>query len=310
MEFGLLCTADTDGRGLRHYLDLNVEAETLGFRSTFLVEHHFSGWNQVSATLMLLTALATETTTIRLGSAVMVLSWHNPVLLAEQVATLDVISGGRVDFGIGKGYRHSEFHGFGIDPGDAAARFDEAIAVILQAWACRERFSHRGRFWRFEDIVVEPPPVQQPHPPLWVAAASDQSIARAATRGFNLILDQYASPEEIGRRIDRYRADGGRGDIAVGRQVYVAKDRADADAALAMQAAFTERTLAVSRAPGESGGAHVLAYDGVTEKHAMFGTEPEIERHLAALKDIGVEYVLVQLAGGFDQLRRFADLAL
>src|SRR4029077_8372125 len=189
------------GQGFRDWLETNVEAEALGYRSTFLVEHHFTGWSRVSAPLMLLTALAMRTTTLRLGTAVMVLPWHNPVLLAEQAATLDLISGGRFDFGIGKGYRHSEFHGFQIAPDEAEARFEEAIAVMTRAWTTRQRFSHQGRFWHFEDIVVEPPPAQKPHPPLWVAAGSEHSIRRAAARGFNLILDQYASAEQIAERI-------------------------------------------------------------------------------------------------------------
>src|SRR6516165_434271 len=132
MQFGLFCSAQANsgafgpetgqgslGQGFRDYLDFNVEAEALGFKSSFLVEHHFTGWNQVSATLMLLTALAMRTTRLRLGSAVMVLPWHNPVLLAEQAATLDLLSGGRLDLGIGKGYRHSEFKGFQIAPEEA-----------------------------------------------------------------------------------------------------------------------------------------------------------------------------------------------
>ncbi len=127
MRFGLLCSAQAGneqygpetGQGFRDYLDLNVEAEALGFHASFLVEHHFSGWNQVSATLTLLTSLAMQTTTLRLGTAVLVLPWHNPVLLAEQTATLDLLSHGRLDLGIGKGYRHGEFQGFGI-PRDEA----------------------------------------------------------------------------------------------------------------------------------------------------------------------------------------------
>ena len=151
-----------------------------------------------------------RTTTLRVGSAVMVLPWHNPVLLAEQAATLDVMSGGRLDFGIGKGYRYNEFMGFNIPQEEADARFEEALEVITRAWTSRERFSHKGKFWTFNDIVVEPPPAQKPHPPFWVAAGSEPSIRRAAARGFRLILDQYASPEEIGRRIAIYRDELGK----------------------------------------------------------------------------------------------------
>jgi alkanesulfonate monooxygenase SsuD/methylene tetrahydromethanopterin reductase-like flavin-dependent oxidoreductase (luciferase family) len=148
------------GEGFHDFVEFNVEAEALGYCATFLVEHHFTGWNQVSATLQLMTWLAARTTTLRLGTAVMVLPWHNPVLLAEQAAMLDLMSGGRLDFGIGKGYRHMEFEGFCIPPEEAQARFDEALEIILKSWTTRERFSHDGRFWRFKNVVVEPRPKQ------------------------------------------------------------------------------------------------------------------------------------------------------
>jgi alkanesulfonate monooxygenase SsuD/methylene tetrahydromethanopterin reductase-like flavin-dependent oxidoreductase (luciferase family) len=324
MRFGLLCSAQASsndlppetGQGFRDYLDLNVEAEALGFHSSFLVEHHFTGWNQVSAPLMLLTCLAMRTSSLRLGSAVTVLPWHNPVLLAEQAATLDLVSGGRLDFGIGKGYRHSEFTGFQIPREEADARFEEAVEVITRSWLTRSRFSHRGQFWSFEDIVVEPPPAQQPHPPFWVAAGSPPSISRAAARGFNLMLDQYASAQQIGERTALYRAEcaaHGRPfeptQVAVARQLYVATDRAEADAALARLAKYTQRTVDVSRSPGREGGSHVLAYAdkaGGTEEHALYGTPDELLSKLAKLNDAGAEYVLLTLGGGREQLQRFA----
>jgi alkanesulfonate monooxygenase SsuD/methylene tetrahydromethanopterin reductase-like flavin-dependent oxidoreductase (luciferase family) len=324
MKFGVFTSAQANsgdlppetGQGFREWLDFNIEAEALGFTSSFLVEHHFTGWNQVSSTLMLLMALAMRTKTLRLGSAVMVLPWHNPVLLAEQAATLDLISGGRFDLGIGKGYRHGEFKGFQIAPEEAEARFDEAVEVIKRAFTTRERFSHRGRFWHFEHIVVEPPPAQQPHPPFWVAAGSANSIRRAAARGFNLILDQYASAQQIAERIGFYKAERkaqGFGfdpmQVAVARQLYVAKDEADKQAALARQAAYTQRTVDVSRKPEAKGGSHVLAYAdkaGGTEENALFGTPDEICASLAALQKAGVAYVLLTVAGGSAQLRRFA----
>src|SRR5215475_3661636 len=205
MRFGLFGSAqarrggpDVDsGAGFREFVERNIEAEALGYVSTFLVEHHFTGFGQVSASLNLLTWIGARTTTLRLGTGVLVLPWHNPVLLAEQVATLDVISGGRVDLGVGKGYRHSEFRGFNVDQADADARFTEALAVLLRAWTTRDRFSHHGRCWDFDEIVVEPPPLQSPHPPIWIAAASEASIRRAAGQGHGLLLDQYASVEQI-----------------------------------------------------------------------------------------------------------------
>ncbi len=323
MRFGLFCSPKADaagfrsetGRGFFDYLDFNVEAETLGFHSSFSVEHHFSGWNQVSSTLMLLGALAMRTTTLRLGTAVIVPPWHNPVLLAEEAATLDLLSRGRLDLGIGKGYRHSEFRGFQISPDEAEARFDEAVEVMTRAWTTRERFSHQGRFWHFEDIVVEPPPAQRPHPPLWVAAGNLHSIRRAAARGFNLILDQYASPAALGERIGIYKAEREANglpfdpmQVTVARQLYVAKDKADKEAALVRQAEYTRRTINVARTPDGKAGSHVLAYAdkaGATEENALFGTPDEIAGMIEALRDAGVAYVLLTIAGGVDQLRRF-----
>jgi alkanesulfonate monooxygenase SsuD/methylene tetrahydromethanopterin reductase-like flavin-dependent oxidoreductase (luciferase family) len=324
MRFGLFCSPKADapgfgpetGQGFRDYLDFNIEAEALGFHSSFSVEHHFSGWNQASATLMLLMALAARTKTLRVGTAVMVLPWHNPVLLAEQAATLDLLSGGRFDFGIGKGYRHGEFNGFQIAPEEAEARFEEALAVITRAFTRRERFSHKGRFFHFEDIVVEPPPAQSPHPPFWVAAGNPHSIARAAERGFNLMLDQYASPQTLAERIGIYKAAReaqGLGfapmQVTVARQLYVAKDQADKEAALKQQAEYTQRTIAAARAPDRKGGSHVLAYAdkaGATEENALFGTPDEIADMLGALQRAGVAYILLTISGGKDQLRRFA----
>ena len=324
MRFGLFCSPKADskdlgpetGQGFRDYLDFNVEAEALGFHSSFSVEHHFTGWNQVSATLMLLMALAMRTKTLRLGTAVLVLPWHNPMLLAEQAATLDLVSDGRLDVGIGKGYRHSEFKGFQIAQDEAEARFEEAIDIVTRAWTTRTRFSHHGRFWHFEDIVVEPPPAQAPHPPYWVAAGNPDSIRRAAARGFNLILDQYASPKTLAERIAIYMTEReGRGlifnpmQVTVARQLYIAKDKADKNAALVRQAAYTKRTIDVSRAPDAKPGSHVLAYAdkaGATEENALYGTPDEIAGMLDALQKSSVEYVLLTMAGGKEQLRRFA----
>ena len=324
MQFGLFCTAQAGtadhapetGKGFHDYLDLNVEAEALGYCSSFLVEHHFSGWNQVSATLTLLTCLAMRTTWLRVGSSVMVLPWHNPVLLAEQAAMLDVMSGGRLDFGIGKGYRYNEFMGFNIPQEEADARFEEALGVMSRAWTSKERFSHKGKFWTFNDIVVEPPPAQKPHPPFWVAAGSEPSIRRAAARGFRLILDQYASPQEIGRRIAIYReelAQHGRSydpsHVTVARQLYVANDKAEKDAALRRQAENNERMAAVSRWPDRKGGSHILNYAdtaGGTTANAMFGTPEEIRETLGALREAGAQYLIFAAAGGRAHLRRFA----
>ena len=195
MRFGLFGSAqarrsgpDTDSsQGFREFIENNVEAEALGYYSTFLVEHHFTGFGQVSASLNLLTWLGARTRNLRLGTAVLVLPWHNPVLLAEQAATLDLLSGGRLDFGVGKGYRYNEFAGFCLPMEEAESRFEESLEVITRAFVSETPFSHQGKYWRFENIVVEPPTAQKPHPPFWMGAGSAVSVREVGEREGGLV---------------------------------------------------------------------------------------------------------------------------
>jgi alkanesulfonate monooxygenase SsuD/methylene tetrahydromethanopterin reductase-like flavin-dependent oxidoreductase (luciferase family) len=324
MQFAIFGSAEASserpgasmGQGFHDFVEFNAEAEALGFYATFLVEHHFSGWNQVSSTLPLLTWLAARTTRLRLGTAVLVLPWHNPVLLAEQAAMLDLMSGGRPDFGVGKGYRHTEFEGFCIAPEEAQARFDEALEILVKAWTTRERFSHQGRFWRFKNIVVEPPPKQSPHPPLWTGAGSPASIKRAAKRGHNLILDQFASVEMLGERIALFRAEAAaRGrlydpmQVVVARDMFVVDNEREREAAIERNNEVHARTLSVSRAPGRADGSHILAYAHTAQQQRaspLIGTPDEIVVKLQTLRAAGVEYVMLNAAGSVANLRRFA----
>jgi probable F420-dependent oxidoreductase len=214
MQFGLFGGARTkrsvgieDSQGYQSFIDYVMEADRLGFKQLFMVEHHFTGQGQVSAAMTLLAYLAAKTQNIRLGTGVVVLPWHNPVLVAEQAATLDLLSGGRFDFGVGKGYRQAEFDGFCTPIEEAGERFDEAMEVIRKAWAAEDRFSHHGKRWHYDNVVVEPAPLQRPHPPLWLAAGSRDSIRRAARDGYNLLLDQLAQVDQIIERIAIYRAE-------------------------------------------------------------------------------------------------------
>jgi alkanesulfonate monooxygenase SsuD/methylene tetrahydromethanopterin reductase-like flavin-dependent oxidoreductase (luciferase family) len=323
MRFGLFGGAQArrgDGdpaRGFRDYVDTCVEAEALGFDSSFLVEHHFTGRGQVSASLDLLAWVAARTTTLRLGTAVIVLPWHNPVLLAERTATLDLMSGGRLDFGVGKGYRHSEFAGFCTPHEQAQARFEEALQVIIKAWTSNVPFSHHGRFWQYEEIIVDPPPSQRPHPPVWIAAGKPDSIRSVAARGCKLLLDQFASTETVGERLGQFKAEcEGRGrtfdptDVAVARNLYVARDAADAQTALARLAQTHAGLLALSRHPDGRNQSHITAYadtPGATETSALYGTPDQIATELEALRAVGIRHVLLHCGESTRQsIRRFS----
>jgi alkanesulfonate monooxygenase SsuD/methylene tetrahydromethanopterin reductase-like flavin-dependent oxidoreductase (luciferase family) len=326
MRFGLFGSAtarhggpDADsGLGYKQFIDYNIEAEALGYQSTFLVEHHFSGAGQVSASLTLLTWLAAKTKTLRLGTAVLVLPWHNPVLLAEQAATIDLLSGGRLDFGVGKGYRHNEFSGFRIPIEEGEARFRECLDVVVKSWTSKERFSYRGKFWQFDDIIVEPPTAQKPHPPMWMAAGSQPSISQVAERGYNLLLDQFASPETIGERVRVFKTEvekRGRTfdplEVGVARAFYVAKDKADKEAALEARLAAQRHFAALSKAAdGTQSKASIMAFSDTreaSEEAALYGTPDEIAEKLESLRKLGVEYILLNGGGlAHESLRRFA----
>ncbi|HTE84448.1 MAG TPA: LLM class flavin-dependent oxidoreductase [Dehalococcoidia bacterium] len=325
MQFGLFGAAraerggaDVDsGAGFREFVEQNVEAEALGYSSTFVVEHHFTGFGQISATLDLLTWIAARTTTLRVGTAVLVLPWHNPVLLAEQAATIDLLSGGRLDFGIGKGYRHNEFAGFCVPMEEAEERFQEALGVIIKAWTFDERWSHRGKYWQFEDIIVEPPTAQKPHPLIWMAAGSPGSIRQVAANGFNLLLDQFAPPEEVRAHIALYRAEveaAGRVfdpmSVGVTRSVSIVSTADEREKALVQRLEGHRRISALAQRPDGQNRASFFSHGDTleaAEAGALYGTADEVCAKLEALHEAGAEYVLLNSAGGRDSLRRFAN---
>jgi alkanesulfonate monooxygenase SsuD/methylene tetrahydromethanopterin reductase-like flavin-dependent oxidoreductase (luciferase family) len=329
MRFGLFGSAQarrpapgaelTDSsQGFREWIDNNVEAEALGFHSTFVVEHHFTGFGQVSASLNLLTWLGANTSTLRLGTAVLVLPWHNPVLLAEQAATLDLLSGGRLDFGIGKGYRWNEFAGFCVAMEEADARFDEAMKVITKSFASDAPFSHRGRYWQFDNIVVEPPSAQRPHPPFWMGAGSERSVRQVAERGYNLLLGQYDLASDIRRFLAQFKSDveqRGRAyhpmQVGVARAVHIAKDQDDLAAALERRYQGHVRINKLSERPGGDERERFANHDETAvrrlcDETAVFGTPDQIARKIEALQADGVEYMLINFGGSRENIRRFA----
>jgi alkanesulfonate monooxygenase SsuD/methylene tetrahydromethanopterin reductase-like flavin-dependent oxidoreductase (luciferase family) len=331
MQFGLFGSAAArrggpefdSSEGFRDFIEYNVEAEALGFHSTFVVEHHFTGYGQVSATLNLLTWLGARTRRLRLGTAVIVLPWHNPVLLAEQAATLDLLSGGPLDFGIGKGYRYNEFAGFCVPMEEADARFDEALAFIIKAWIADQPFSHQGKYWRFDNIVVEPPTAQRPHPPIWMGAGSERSIRRVALQGYHLLLGQYAPPEDGANSIAVYKeaveASGERFDpmqVGVTRAFFVTDSKAEKEAALERRLQNRMRQLKLATRPDGTvnGGPDRATGDPhmVNVNSAIYGNPDEIANRLVTLKEAGVGYLLINGGGsgggmrGRESLRRFA----
>ena len=210
MKFGLfhsvqLPNPSEQERYYREALEQVLHAERLGYSSVWFTEHHFTRHGIVSATLSVLAYLAGLTGTIRLGTAVTVLPFHNPVQLAEQTATIDVLSNGRLDLGVGRGYQWGEFHRMGVPMDEATRRFEEGMQVLTRAWTAEEPFDHRGEFWSFNDMTLQPKPVQRPHPPVYVAASGADSMARVVRNDWNLLIGQGETSSQVASQVEFYR---------------------------------------------------------------------------------------------------------
>lgn len=160
-------------------LDAIVYAEELGYDYVMLTEHHFVEDSYCPSLLPMAAAIAARTKRIRIVPYVLLLPFHNPLRLAEDVAVVDVISNGRFELGVGAGYRKEEFDGFGMQRSQRKARMDEGCEVLIKAWT-EDCWSFAGEYYQFKDVTMTPKPVQRPHPPLWISARAPAPARRAA----------------------------------------------------------------------------------------------------------------------------------
>ena len=169
----------------KDHLEEAVLAEELGFNDVWASEHHFAedAWNPSPVTF--LAAVAARTARVRVGTYVLLLPFHNPVRVAEDIAVLDNISGGRVDLPVGVGSAAGEFRTFGIPFNERLGRTFEALRIIERCFA-GEEFSHKGKYYDFPNVRMTTTPVQKPGPPIWVASMGDQSVEWTARRGYHL----------------------------------------------------------------------------------------------------------------------------
>jgi alkanesulfonate monooxygenase SsuD/methylene tetrahydromethanopterin reductase-like flavin-dependent oxidoreductase (luciferase family) len=178
-------------------LDEAVYAEQVGLHSAWIGEHHFSTLGVLSCPDLVLAQVAARTTKIRLAPAVTVLPLHHPIRVAEQWATLDLLSGGRVDFAAGRGYDRREYGPLGVSFEDNQSVFEEGMEIVRRLWASPAPLTHRGRHYNFDDVAITPQPVQRPIP-AYVASFSKPSIELAARLGCNLIVAPFAAAMTFG----------------------------------------------------------------------------------------------------------------
>jgi len=200
-----------------------------GYDAVWLAEHHFSSYSVCPSVHMMGTVVAMRTKRLRIGTAVSLAPFYHPLRLAEEVALLDVLSGGRVNWGAGRGFSRGEFAAFGIPVEESASRFRENVEIVLRAWT-EERLSYQGSHFQCDAVEVLPKPIQRPHPPIWMAATSESAIDWAASRGFSILMDPHCTHAELAQKRRHYgERMAAEGFAAEGRDIPMARLIAIAD---------------------------------------------------------------------------------
>lgn len=213
----------------RTSLERIVKMDRSGYDAVWLAEHHFNDYSICPSIHMIGAWVAAQTKHIRIGTGVSLAAFYHPLRLAEEVALLDVISGGRVNWGAGRGFDKKEFQTFGVPFDESHARFREAVDIVLRAWS-EDRLTYKGEFHAYDDVEVLPKPAQAPHPPVWLAATSPGSIESAARDGFSILMDPHTTHEEISEKFAFYQETLIKhGHSPVGRETPVARLLAVAD---------------------------------------------------------------------------------
>jgi len=322
MHLGLMLeceyrTAATQQEALQETYALTDAAETRGLDAVWLAERHFASPERIaaspsggvasfaSAPIVLASALAARTRRLRVGIAVSVLPLAHPIRLAEEIATLDQISDGRLDFGVGRSGFATAYTGYGIPYAESRERFDECMDILRLAWT-RDSFSYSGKHYSFNDVCVFPKPLQSPYPPIRVAATTQDTFPQVGGLGYPIFVglrgtDVAQTAAHLQTYRDAWRAAGHpvSGDAILRIPVYVAETAGQAYEEPRQSTLISYRRLAVSysRSAGEAGATaseerarrgDTLAnasYDELLQNRLAYGTPAAVAGRLAGLRD-------------------------
>ena len=259
----------TEHQVVKNQMELMIEAERLGYDSVMPAEHHFSEYGYCASPQVSLAAVAARTSKIRLGTGVVVLPFHNPVRVAEDFAFIDLMSDGRVELGVGRGYQPMEYRGFGVDQTHSREIFDEGMQVIHKCWT-EDRFSFHGKHYHFDDLCVRPKPLQKPTPPIYMACLSPDTFEIAGRYGYNVLMSTvFGLTVELAREglvaYRRGRSEAGH-DAATGKvaclvMVYPGRTREEARKTFGPRVTWYYRTIAKYVAP-PTGQTDIKGYEG------------------------------------------------
>jgi alkanesulfonate monooxygenase SsuD/methylene tetrahydromethanopterin reductase-like flavin-dependent oxidoreductase (luciferase family) len=290
-------------------LERVVVMDGAGYDAVWLAEHHFTTYSVCPSVHLMALEVAHRTTRLRIGTAVSLAALYHPLRLAEEVALLDVLTDGRVNWGAGRGFERTEFDNFGVPLDQTTSRFREAVDVVLAAWT-QPRLTHHGEHWHFDDVEVLPKPLQQPHPPTWVAATSPEAVAWAAAGGHDILMDPHATFDEIGAKYRHYcadRAEAGHpppGDTPMARLVAVAATDAEAREIARMGAVWT---IGSYIGAGQSATEREELIEGYVDERIVWGSAARVRDEIARLRDVMCLDYLMIAPLSHDSFMRFSD---
>ncbi len=323
MDFGLFLEfprreGATQKEAFEESFALVDEAEALGVDSAWLAEYHFNPGRVLSAPITIASAIAARTRRMRIGLAVLLLPLGQPVRMAEEVATLDHISGGRLEFGVGRGTFPNVHEGFCTPFAESRGRFDEFLEVILKAWTT-ESFSFEGKYYSCRDLSVEPKPLQTPHPPIRVGITSEDTFPIIGRMGYPIIINPsrvFALPE-LGPYIQQYRQAwqeaGHQGETQVGLRipVYAAETAERAysepeESTMSSVRRLGDRIAVSASHAGTTGDWQAqaeriqsMSYDDWLRDKVVYGTpEMVVERLRQLQEDLGLTQIIYEVNFG------------
>lgn len=295
--------------------------EELGFESVWLPEHHFAIYGMLGNPLLLAAAVAQRTKRMKIGTAVMVLPFQHPLRLAEDVAMVDALSGGRLLLGVGRGYQPPEFHGFGVRQDESSEMFEESLGIVKRALTGK-KFSCKGKYWNIEEPVeIFPKPLQKPHPPLYMASVSGHSLDVAARHNMSLLRSpQFSDLDNVAAAFDEYTNlmrhyghDPAKLDQPVSLRVYVAPTDEEAKAET-KHAVWFYHLLATllpgapgrgaipkgyDKYPRDPGALAKLTIEDVWERGTAFGSPERVTEILKRyMRKLGARNLIIQMRIG------------
>ena len=311
----------SQAEAFQEQFDTVRSTEELGYDNIWLGEEHFShdvGHDLYlgSSVLTLGSAIAARTTRLRIGMAVVPIPLGHPLRLAEEAATVDLISGGRLDFGVGRSSNAQTYQRYSLPYAESRARMLEALEVIKNAWT-QERFSHQGEFYTFTDICLVPKPCQKPHPPVFLAVTSPETFAVAGRAGYDIFVNPRGEPTTLRAGVDEYhqawREAGhpGTGKIVARILCYVAETTGQAHAEpeagtmalLQHQSRLTAPQDGLSEAVNRARAARSqylanLGYEDVLKTDVLYGTPEFVTEGMQKVRaEIGVTAFMLDMNG-------------